>query len=94
MNHATFSSRQIGDFQITALSDGDMAASLELLSGIETAQAEAIQRDVGLTEPGNIHIYCYLNLPVGWHNGAQMMTTVPSPLARRAGCLMRPVLPP
>lgn len=60
MNNPSFASRQIGDFTVTALSDGNMAASLELLSGIETADAAQIQRDAGLAEPGNIHINCYL----------------------------------
>ncbi|MGR5945367.1 MBL fold metallo-hydrolase [Enterobacter sp. C4G1] len=52
--------RQIGDFQITALSDGTMSASLELLSGIENADADAIQKSAGIAEPGDIHINCYL----------------------------------
>lgn len=52
--------RQIGDFQITALSDGTMSASLELLSGIENADANAIQKSAGIAEPGEIHINCYL----------------------------------
>ena len=52
--------RQIGDFQITALSDGAMSASLELLSGIEQADAEAIQKSAGIADPGDIHINCYL----------------------------------
>ncbi|MFO6296871.1 MBL fold metallo-hydrolase [Rahnella selenatireducens] len=60
MNNPFFASRQIGDFTVTALSDGNMAASLDLLSGIETADAAQIQRDAGLAEPGNIHINCYL----------------------------------
>lgn len=60
MNNPSFASRQIGDFTVTALSDGNMAASLDLLSGIETADAAKIQRDAGLAEPGNIHINCYL----------------------------------
>lgn len=52
--------RQIGDFQITALSDGTMSASLDLLSGIEKTDADVIQYDAGLDEPGDIHINCYL----------------------------------
>ncbi|MBS0847328.1 MBL fold metallo-hydrolase [Citrobacter sp. JGM124] len=56
----SFISRQVGDFLITALSDGDMAASLELLSGIEISDAGDIQRSNGITEPDNIHINCYL----------------------------------
>ncbi|MDU7483740.1 MAG: MBL fold metallo-hydrolase [Hafnia alvei] len=60
MNNQIFPSRQIGDFQVTALSDGDMSASLDLLSGIEATDAEDIQYTAGITEPGNIHITCYL----------------------------------
>lgn len=55
-----FPFRQIGDFQITALSDGTMSASLDLLSGIEKADADVIQNDAGLDEPADIHINCYL----------------------------------
>ncbi|WP_347291746.1 MBL fold metallo-hydrolase [Kluyvera georgiana] len=55
-----FISRQIGDFQVTALSDGNMSASLELLSGITTTDAGEIQRSAGVAEPGNLHIYGYL----------------------------------
>ncbi|OIX90475.1 MBL fold metallo-hydrolase [Pantoea sp. Ae16] len=55
-----FPFRQIGDFQITALSDGTMSASLDLLSGIGKDQADAIQCHAGVSEPGDIHINCYL----------------------------------
>ena len=60
MNHAPFISRQIGDFLVTVLNDGNMSASLDLLSGIKTVDAGVIQHKVGITEPGNIHINCYL----------------------------------
>lgn len=60
MNRLTFPFCQIGDFQVTALSDGNMSASLDLLSGIEKADAEVIQHNAGIAEPGNIHINCYL----------------------------------
>lgn len=60
MPQPVFTSCQIGDFQVTALSDGNMAASLELLNGIETADACDIQRRADITEPGNIHIHGYL----------------------------------
>ena len=53
-------SRQIGDYLVTPLSDGNMAASLELLSGISTTEAGEIQRQAGIAEPGNLHIYGYL----------------------------------
>lgn len=60
MNHPLFASRQVGDFLVTALSDGNMPARLDLLSGIEPADAGAIQHRAGVAEPGNIHINCYL----------------------------------
>src|SRR5471030_444765 len=60
MNHLSFTSHQIGDFLVTALSDGTMSASLDLLSGIETTDAGIIQRSAGIAEPGTIHINCYL----------------------------------
>lgn len=60
MSHQPFPFRQIGDFHITALSDGTMSASLDLLSGIEKADADVIQYNAGIDEPGNIHINCYL----------------------------------
>ncbi|WP_213716983.1 MBL fold metallo-hydrolase [Cedecea lapagei] len=60
MNYSSFPSCQIGDFLVTALSDGSMPASLDLLSGIDIAEAESIQQSAGLSEPGNIHINAYL----------------------------------
>ncbi len=51
---------QIGDFHITALSDGNMPASVDLLSGIEKCDADVIQYHAGFNDPGNIHINCYL----------------------------------
>lgn len=60
MNTPSFSSHQIGDFLVTAVSDGNMAASLDLLSAIDSADAEGIQRRAGIIEPGNIHINAYL----------------------------------
>ena len=53
-------SRQIGDFEVIALSDGNMSASLDLLSGITTTDAGEIQRSAVVTDPGNLHIYGYL----------------------------------
>lgn len=60
MNALVFPSRQIGDFQVTALSDGTMSASLDLLSGIEKADAESLQHNAGIAQPGDIHINSYL----------------------------------
>ncbi|WP_276971250.1 hypothetical protein [Tatumella ptyseos] len=56
MSHP-FPFRQMGDFQITALNDGNMSASLDLLSGIKKADAEVIQYRAGLDEPDDILIF-------------------------------------
>lgn len=60
MHKPAFLSRQIGDFQVTALSDGSMAAGLALLSGINIDDAADIQRNAGVIDPGNIDISGYL----------------------------------
>lgn len=60
MSYPSFASHQIGDYRVTVLSDGNMSASLELLCGIDIAEAGEIQRNAGIAEPGNIHINCYL----------------------------------
>lgn len=60
MIQSTFPVRQIGDFEITALSDGVLSARLDLLSGIENAAANEIQEHAGVAEPGDIHINGYL----------------------------------
>lgn len=60
MHDSIFPSRQIGDFHVTALSDGNMASSLELLTGIEFADARSIQHNAGIAEAGDIHINGYL----------------------------------
>ncbi|HDX8788260.1 TPA: MBL fold metallo-hydrolase [Klebsiella michiganensis] len=60
MHKPAFLSRQIGDFQVTALSDGSMAAGLALLSGIDSDDAAQIQRNAGVIDPGNIDISGYL----------------------------------
>ncbi|KNC05777.1 beta-lactamase [Pantoea sp. RIT-PI-b] len=55
-----FHSYDIGDYHVTAISDGEMTASLNLLSGIENSAAVNIQQCNGIIAPDNIHIYCYL----------------------------------
>lgn len=60
MHTFPFPCRQIGDYQVTALSDGEMAANLALLAGIACQDAEQLQAAAGITQPGNIHINCYL----------------------------------
>jgi glyoxylase-like metal-dependent hydrolase (beta-lactamase superfamily II) len=60
MNHIPFPSQQIGEFSITAISDGYLCASLDLLSNIELMDASKLQQDAGVNDPSSIHINCYL----------------------------------
>lgn len=60
MNDLPFVTFQTGDFFVTAVSDGTMNASLDLLSGIAASDAEVIQRANGIDNPANIHVNCYL----------------------------------
>ena len=55
-----FPSQRVGNYLVTAISDGTMKASLALLSGIDIPSAESIQAQSGIDVPGDIHIYCYL----------------------------------
>lgn len=55
-----FSNQRVGNYLITAISDGTMNASLALLSGIELTTAETIQAKSGIAAAGDIHIYSYL----------------------------------
>ena len=60
MNHIPFPSQQIGEFSITAISDGYLSASLDLLSNIDVMHASKLQQDAGVNDPSSIHINCYL----------------------------------
>lgn len=60
MNHIQFPSQQIGEFSITAISDGYLSASLDLLSNIDLLDASKLQQDAGVSDPSSIHINCYL----------------------------------
>ena len=51
---------QIGDFQIQAISDGHLTASLDLLSHIDPAKAAQLQLKAGVSDPSSIHINTYL----------------------------------
>lgn len=52
--------RQIGEFSITAISDGYLAASLDFLSNIDPSEAAGLQQAAGIATPASIHINCYL----------------------------------
>jgi len=56
----TFPSQQVGDFTISAISDGYLTVSLDFLSNIDTSEASRMQRDAGQKEPAAVHINCYV----------------------------------
>lgn len=60
MDHIPFPSQQIGEFSITAISDGYLSASLDLLSNIDSMDASKLQQNAGVSDPSSIHINCYL----------------------------------
>ena len=60
MNKTKFPGQQIGEFSVTAISDGYLFASLDLLSNIDSMEASKLQQDAGVSEPSSIHINCYL----------------------------------
>ncbi|MBN3836443.1 MBL fold metallo-hydrolase [Burkholderia sp. Ac-20344] len=60
MSTLTFPVQQVGDFTITAISDGYLTASLDVLSNIDSDDASKMQRDAGQKEPGAVHINCYV----------------------------------
>jgi glyoxylase-like metal-dependent hydrolase (beta-lactamase superfamily II) len=60
MTHTALPSQQIGDYSITAISDGYLSASLDLLANIHPEEASALQREAGFSDPTSIHINAYL----------------------------------
>ncbi|WP_432778447.1 MBL fold metallo-hydrolase [Burkholderia gladioli pv. alliicola] len=60
MNDMKFPGQQIGEFSITAISDGYLSASLDILSNIDPTEASRLQQDAGVSDPSAIHINCYL----------------------------------
>ncbi|NIE71692.1 MBL fold metallo-hydrolase [Pantoea sp. Acro-807] len=60
MHGDSFPTCQVGGYQVIALSDGTMAATLDLLSGIDVAKAASIQCAAGIERQGDIHINGYL----------------------------------
>ncbi len=60
MSTMNFPSQRVGDFTITAISDGYLAASLDFLSNIDPSEAARIQSDAGQKEPDAVHINCYV----------------------------------
>ncbi|OZI23859.1 MBL fold metallo-hydrolase [Bordetella genomosp. 9] len=60
MTTMAFPVQQIGEFSITAISDGYLSASLALLSSIDPMDASRLQQEAGVSDPSSIHINCYL----------------------------------
>ncbi|WP_423396087.1 MBL fold metallo-hydrolase [Burkholderia sp. LMG 21824] len=60
MSTLTFPSQQLGNFTITAISDGYLTAGLDFLSNIDPDEASSMQRDAGQKEPSAVHINCYV----------------------------------
>lgn len=60
MNKMKFPGQQIGEFSVTAISDGYLSANLDLLSNIDPMEASRLQQDAGVSDPSAIHINCYL----------------------------------
>ncbi|CAK9886780.1 MAG: N-acyl homoserine lactonase AiiA [Candidatus Erwinia impunctatus] len=60
MDNLLFFTRQVGDFHVTAVSDGTMTASFNVLNGIDISEAENIQHRAGIINANDIHINCYL----------------------------------
>lgn len=65
MSLSTLPSRRIGDFSVTAISDGYLTASLDFLSGMDPAEGRRMQEDAGIAEPSAVHINAYLVRGVG-----------------------------
>jgi glyoxylase-like metal-dependent hydrolase (beta-lactamase superfamily II) len=60
MNNTTSPGRQVGAFSITAISDGDLPGSLDLLSNIDPQEAARMQHAAGVHDAATIHIGTYL----------------------------------
>ncbi|WP_034302624.1 MBL fold metallo-hydrolase [Herbaspirillum sp. RV1423] len=60
MSTSTFPSQRVGDFTITAISDGYLSASLDFLSNIDPSEASRMQSDAGQKEASAVHINCYV----------------------------------
>lgn len=60
MSNLVFPYQQVGDFTITAISDGYLHADFDFLSNIDPANATRMQESAGIKDHTSIHINCYL----------------------------------
>ncbi|RQR25521.1 MBL fold metallo-hydrolase [Burkholderia sp. Bp9143] len=56
----SFPRRQVGDFSVTAISDGTLTAGLDLLSNIDVDDATGIMQRAGIYAPSDVNINCYV----------------------------------
>ncbi len=55
-----FTTKDLGDVLVTAISDGSMQVGFELLTNIDIAECKKIQQNAGIKEPNAIHINTFL----------------------------------
>jgi len=60
MSALIFPCRTIGDYTITAISDGYLTAGLDLLTQIDPVEAARMQDEAGVHPHSSVHINCYL----------------------------------
>ncbi len=60
MSSHTFPTQNVGDFTITAVTDGYLHASFDSLANIDPADASRMQENAGIADHTSIHINCYL----------------------------------
>ncbi|MXV45020.1 MBL fold metallo-hydrolase [Saccharibacter sp. 17.LH.SD] len=60
MSDLQFPCLHIGEFTVTAISDGNITADLSLLSNIEPKYVAEMEKVAGIKESSTIHINCYL----------------------------------
>ncbi|WP_062785586.1 MBL fold metallo-hydrolase [Novosphingobium capsulatum] len=60
MSKLAFPSKQVGDLNITAVSDGYLHASFDFLANIDPDNASRMQENAGIKDHTSIHINCYL----------------------------------
>lgn len=60
MPHLAFPSQKVGDFTISAVSDGYLHGSFDFLANIDPAEASHMQERAGIADETAIHINCYL----------------------------------
>lgn len=60
MSKRAFPTQRVGDLTITAISDGYLHASFDVLANIDPAEASRLQARAGIQDPTSIHINCYL----------------------------------